>query len=153
MKRTRLSSWLVSNARSNAGDKNGQKKKEPKSVGLVSGFFFNINFIVGTGFLSVPYAFYRAGTLTATLTLLALSFVSWNTANWIIETMARTQVSLSVHTRIYYKSYIVLYRPYLIGRTAKSKGTILIVTLMVLIVTIVYYQVQKGGSIQTLHCF
>lgn len=70
-----------------------QRKKEPKSVGLVSGFFFNINFIVGTGFLSVPYAFYRAGILTSSLTLLALSIISWNTANWIIETMARAQVS------------------------------------------------------------
>ena len=73
-------------------DDSEQKKREPKSVGLISGFFFNINFIVGTGFLSVPYAFNRAGTLAATLTLLALSVVSWNAANWMIETMARSQV-------------------------------------------------------------
>lgn len=86
------------------GDKNEQKNKEPKSVGLVSGFFFNINFIVGTGFLSVPYAFYRAGTLTATLTLLALAVISWNTANWIIETMARSQVS--PHSRIYTFTFV-----------------------------------------------
>lgn len=79
------------------GETSKQKDKAPKSVGLVSGFFFNINFIVGTGFLSVPYAFYRAGTLTATLTLLVLSVISWNTANWIIETMARAQVSYIIH--------------------------------------------------------
>jgi len=70
----------------------------PKSVDLLSGFFFNINFIVGTGFLGVPYGFYRAGTLTATITLLALSFISWNSANWIVETMARSQVTLFIAT-------------------------------------------------------
>ena len=70
-----------------------ERKKKPKSVGLFSGFFFNINYIVGTGFLSVPYGFYHAGTLMGTVTLLALSFVSWNAANWIIESMARSQVS------------------------------------------------------------
>lgn len=73
--------------------KKNDKKKEPKSVDLASGFFFNINFIVGTGFLSVPYGFYRAGTLTAAITLLVLSFISWNSANWIVETMSRAQVS------------------------------------------------------------
>ena len=69
------------------------KKDEPKSVDLASGFFFNINFIVGTGFLGVPYGFYRAGTISATITLLVLSFISWNSANWIVETMSRAQVS------------------------------------------------------------
>ena len=81
--------WLVPT-------KNDANKKEPKSVDLVSGFFFNINFIVGTGFLGVPYGFYRAGTVSATITLLAFSFISWNSANWIVETMSRAQVSNDV---------------------------------------------------------
>ena len=74
--------------------KDDSDQSEPKSVDLVSGFFFNINFIVGTGFLGVPYGFYRAGTLTASVTLLALSFISWNSANWVVETMARSQVTI-----------------------------------------------------------
>lgn len=81
--------WLVPT-------KKDANRKEPKSVDLVSGFFFNINFIVGTGFLGVPYGFYRAGTLSATITLLAFSFISWNSANWIVETMSRAQVSNKV---------------------------------------------------------
>jgi len=68
------------------------KEPGPKSVDLVSGFFFNINFIVGTGFLGIPYGFYQAGTLTSSITLLALSFISWNSANWVVETMARSRV-------------------------------------------------------------
>ena len=80
-------SWLVHT-------KNDTKEKEPKSVDLASGFFLNINFIVGTGFLGVPYGFYRAGTVIATITLIVFSFISWNSANWIVETMSRAQVSI-----------------------------------------------------------
>lgn len=50
-----------------------------------------INFVVGTGFLSVPYAFYHAGVVSGAITLIILSFISWNTANWVVETMARAQ--------------------------------------------------------------
>jgi len=73
-----------------------------RSVSVVSGFFFMINFVVGTGFLSVPYAFYSAGVVSGAVTLIVLSFISWNTANWIVETMARAQVSLisSMNTTI-----------------------------------------------------
>ncbi|XP_065905713.1 transmembrane protein 104 homolog isoform X2 [Dysidea avara] len=82
----RVTTWISGSKK----DRTDQTK-EPKSVGLISGFFFNINYIVGTGFLSVPYAFYRAGALTASITLLVLSFISWNSANWIVETMSRSQ--------------------------------------------------------------
>ena len=68
-----------------------------RSVGLLSGFFFNVNYIIGTGFLSVPYAFYRGGTLFVAVTLLLTSFVSWNSANWTVECMARAQVSFCAH--------------------------------------------------------
>ena len=76
---------------------NRNEKLETKSVGLLSGFFFNVNYIIGTGFLSVPYAFYRGGTLFVAVTLLLTSFVSWNTANWTVECMARAQVSFCAH--------------------------------------------------------
>ena len=116
--------WSVSGQ----GESSKQKNKEPKSVGLVSGFFFNINFIVGTGFLSVPYAFYRAGTLTATLTLLVLAIISWTTANWIIETMARAQVSsfifIFIQVRIVFLqySYIVHIQAMIRWKERKAEG-------------------------------
>ena len=71
-----------------------QNGDKVRSVSVVSGFFFMINFVVGTGFLSVPYAFYKAGVISGAVTLIVLSFISWNTANYIVETMARAQVSL-----------------------------------------------------------
>jgi len=70
-----------------------QNEDRVRSVGVLSGFFFMINFVVGTGFLSVPYAFYHAGVVSGAITLIVLSFISWNTANWVVETMARAQVS------------------------------------------------------------
>ena len=78
------------------------RRTKIRSVGILSGFFFMINFVVGTGFLSVPYAFYHAGVVSGAVTLIVLSFISWNTANWIVETMARAQVS-----RVYgYSSHV-----------------------------------------------
>ena len=70
-----------------------RRQQKIRSVGILSGFFFMINFVVGTGFLSVPYAFYHAGVVSGAVTLIFLSFISWNTANWVVETMARAQVS------------------------------------------------------------
>lgn len=70
-----------------------QRNDGVRTVGVLSGFFFMINFVVGTGFLSIPYAFYNAGVISGAITLIVLSFISWNTANWVVETMARAQVS------------------------------------------------------------
>ena len=80
--------WLKRLCRRNAKENGTQIR----SVGILSGFFFMINFVVGTGFLSVPYAFYHAGVVSGAVTLIILSFISWNTANWVVETMARAQV-------------------------------------------------------------
>ena len=77
-----------------------QDRNQIRSVGILSGFFFMINFVVGTGFLSVPYAFYHAGVVSGAITLIILSFISWNTANWVVETMARAQVSFHVRLNL-----------------------------------------------------
>ena len=56
------------------------------------GFFFLINYCLGTGFLGVPYSFYYAGYLAAIPTLLLVVFVAWNAVRWELEVMARAQV-------------------------------------------------------------
>ena len=71
-------------------------------MNIFFGFFFVVNFCLGTGFLSIPYSFFYAGYLAAIPTLLLISFVSWNTATWTVEVMARAQVGAqTVHTRAY----------------------------------------------------
>ena len=69
-----------------------EKKKGPKSVNIFLGFFFMVNFCLATGFLGVPFSFFYAGYLASIPTLLLVAFVSWNNAEWEIETMARAQV-------------------------------------------------------------
>ena len=69
-----------------------KKKKSPKSVHIFLGFFFVVNYCLGTGFLGVPFSFFYAGYLAAVPTLLLIAFVSWNNAEWEVETMARAQV-------------------------------------------------------------
>ena len=70
----------------------GGNQKGPKSVNIFLGFFFMVNFCLGTGFLGVPFSFFYAGYLASIPTLLLVAFVSWNNAEWEIETMARAQV-------------------------------------------------------------
>lgn len=71
-----------------------KKKKGPKSVNIFLGFFFMVNYCLGTGFLGVPFSFFYAGYLASIPTLLLIVFVSWNNAEWEVETMARAQVNI-----------------------------------------------------------
>ena len=65
-------------------------------MNIFLGFFFMVNFCLGTGFLGVPYSFFYAGYLAAIPTLLLIAFVSWNAATWEVEVMARAQVCTDV---------------------------------------------------------
>ena len=70
-----------------------EDQKNPKTVNIFLGFFFMVNFVLGTGFLGTPYAFYYTGIIAGVASLIVISFVSWNCAIWELETMARAQVS------------------------------------------------------------
>ena len=69
-------------------------EKNVRTVNIFLGFFFVVNFCLGTGFLGVPYAFFYTGTLLALFTLILISIISWTNANYLLEVMARAQVSL-----------------------------------------------------------
>ena len=69
-----------------------------KTVGLFTGYFFIINFVIGTGFLGIPYSFYNGGILAGAITLILVSFVSGNTAVYTVESMARAQVIPHIQT-------------------------------------------------------
>ena len=61
-------------------------------MNIFLGFFFLVNFCVGTGFLGIPYSFFYAGYLAAVPTFLLIAFAAWNAGRWEIEVMARAQV-------------------------------------------------------------
>ena len=52
-----------------------------------------VNFCLGTGFLGVPYSFFYSGYLAAVPTLALAAFVTWLSSTWLLEVMARAQVS------------------------------------------------------------
>lgn len=70
-----------------------ENKNEPKTVNIFLGFFFTVNFCVGTGFLGIPYSFFYSGYLAAIPTLLFISVINWIFANYLLEVMARAQVA------------------------------------------------------------
>ena len=84
-----------------------QSEKPPKSINIAGGFFLLVNFIVGTGFLGIPFAFYHTGLLAAALTLMVTVFITWNSCIWVLEVMARAQVTNYFLSR--YSIYTYMY--------------------------------------------
>lgn len=75
----------TSNRNSNSSGDNG------KTFGPVVGFLFTFNYILGSGLLSVPYAFVSVGWLMGILTLAFVTVISLICAQYVIETMARAE--------------------------------------------------------------
>ena len=69
-----------------------KREIRPKSVNILLGCFFLINYTLGNGFLTYPYSFYYAGYLAAIPTLLLITFMSTIVATWEVVVMARAQV-------------------------------------------------------------
>ena len=67
--------------------------KPVRTVNIFLAFFFLENYVLGTGFLGVPFAFYHSGLLYGAISMVIITFISWNCAVWTVESMARAQVS------------------------------------------------------------
>jgi amino acid permease len=63
-----------------------------KTVHIFLGYFFIVNYCLGTGFLGVPFSFFYSGYLAAIPTLIVIAFFTWVTSLWLLEIMARAQV-------------------------------------------------------------
>ena len=71
-----------------------RKDEKDRTVHIAVGFFFFINYCIGTGFLSIPYAFAYSGYLAAIPTITFITFATWIGSNYVLEVLARAQVSL-----------------------------------------------------------
>ena len=71
-----------------------KEKASQKTVSIIVGFFFMVNYQMATGFLGIPFSFFQGGLLAGALTLLVIAFVSWVAAIWVLEVMARAQVRM-----------------------------------------------------------
>lgn len=52
-----------------------------------------VNFVLGTGFLSIPFGFFHGGLVAGFCTLLVVAFIAWLCALWELDCMARAQVN------------------------------------------------------------
>lgn len=66
----------------------------PRTVNIFLGFFFMVNFVLGTGFLGIPSGFFHGGLLAGIFTLLIIAVMAWICALWEVESMARAQVKI-----------------------------------------------------------
>ena len=66
-----------------------------KTVSIFLGFFLVINYCLGSGYLGIPYAFFYSGYLAAIPTIIFIALVNWINTNYLLEVMARAQVSQS----------------------------------------------------------
>ena len=68
-----------------------ESKPKPQ-FNIVIGYFYNLNFILGTGFLGIPFTLFNAGIIPSLLTLTLLSVTGCITALWMLEILGRTRV-------------------------------------------------------------
>lgn len=62
--------------------------KEDSGYGLMIGFIYIFNIIVGTGALTMPKAFETSGILLSSMLLIVLTFMSFITATFMFEAMS-----------------------------------------------------------------
>ncbi|CAB9521272.1 Transmembrane protein 104 [Seminavis robusta] len=67
---------------------------KPEGFSPAVGFCFAINYILGTGFLTVPWAFSQGGLVLSTVVIIAVGFFSDMAKNYLLETMARAEAML-----------------------------------------------------------
>ena len=82
--------------------------KDKASYSPSTAFFFLVNYILGTGFLGIPYVMYHSGILSCTLTLIVVTCFNCFGALWILESMARAHVSYAYHYAAWISSCVIL---------------------------------------------
>mmetsp|Transcript_2613 Transcript_2613/g.4667 ORF Transcript_2613/g.4667 Transcript_2613/m.4667 type:complete len:207 (+) Transcript_2613:380-1000(+) len=80
--------------------KGDDSSKSSSSVSVRKGFShftavcFTINYLIGTGFLTLPWAFQQGGTLLSTIALVFVVFISNISKNYVLESMARAEAMI-----------------------------------------------------------
>lgn len=70
----------------------GESLGKKSEFGLVTGYIFTINCIIGTGFLSVPYAFDSSGLIFCLIYQVFVGFQAYLMARMLLESMSRAEV-------------------------------------------------------------
>lgn len=67
---------------------------KPEGFSPLVGFCFTINYILGTGFLTVPWAFAQGGLVLSAIVIVSVGVFSDMSKNFLLETMARAEAML-----------------------------------------------------------
>lgn len=67
---------------------------KPQGFTPFVGFCFTINYILGTGFLTVPWAFAQGGLVLSTIVIVTVGIFSDMAKNFLLETLARAEAML-----------------------------------------------------------
>jgi len=109
--------------------------KPPHHVDTSKGFSpaiaccFTVNYMLGTGFLTIPWAFVQGGLLLSAVLLVVVSILSNIAKGYLLETMARAEVMLDSSMRWntsesgdLEKKPLLLYSPVLMSQMEKDDG-------------------------------
>lgn len=61
------------------------------TYGSFVGYCFGVNYVLGVGVLSIPFAFHAGGVALAPICLFAVSLMAILTMMWVVETLSRTE--------------------------------------------------------------
>lgn len=75
-----------------------QKSDKEKGFDAFTSICFTVNYLIGTGFLTLPWAFSRGGLLLSTITMVMVVMICNTTKNYILATMARAEVLQNAET-------------------------------------------------------
>jgi amino acid permease len=73
--------------------------KKPSGFSPIIAFCFTINYTIGTGFLTIPWAFVQGGLALSSILLIIATVGSDIAKGYILETMARAEVMLDDQVR------------------------------------------------------
>ena len=65
---------------------------KPHQFNVIIGYFYILNYFLGSGFLSISFVFYNVGMIPSLITLSILCIVGCITALWLLEIMGRSRV-------------------------------------------------------------
>ena len=64
---------------------------KPHHFNVVVGYFYILNYFIGSGFLSMPFIFYNVGIIASVATLSFLCIVGCITSLWVLEILCRSR--------------------------------------------------------------
>ena len=99
----------------------GKEQTEAFSFGVA--VCFTINYIMGSGFLSVPWAFSQAGYVLGVIAILLVSYILNITKNYVLESMARAEaITVDKYVECSKPTYEVTNRKFSITELMKLFG-------------------------------